>query len=77
MKDWKILISNDLHLQVKAFTKGLTPCFNPGVAYSVDTNLNESEAAFESEFHKLYGDKNSEAEAAEALAEAEEQVPVL
>ena len=55
----------------------LTPCFNPGVAYSVDTNLNESEAAFESEFHKLYGDKNSEAEAAEALAEAEEQVLVL
>jgi len=45
-----------------------------GVVYSVDTNLNESEAAFESEFHKLYGDKNSEAEAAEALAEAEEQI---
>jgi hypothetical protein len=61
----------------KQLLSELTPCFNPGVAYSVDTNLNESEAAFESEFHKLYGDKNSEAEAAEALAEAEEQVPVL
>jgi hypothetical protein len=47
------------------------------VALSVDTNLNESEAAFESEFHKLYGDKKSEDAAAKALAAAEKQVPMI
>jgi hypothetical protein len=40
----------------------------------VDTNLNESEKAFESEFNKLYGDKEDEKKAAQALAEAEKQV---
>jgi len=44
------------------------------VASCVDTNLNESEKAFESEFNKLYGDKEDEKKAAQALAEAEKQV---
>ncbi len=44
------------------------------VASCVDTNLNESEKAFESEFNKLYGDKEDEKKAAKALADAEKQV---
>jgi hypothetical protein len=40
----------------------------------VDTDLNESEAAFESEFNKRYGDKESEQKAAAALAASEKQV---
>jgi hypothetical protein len=43
------------------------------VASCVDTNLNESEKAFESEFNKLYGDKEDEKKAAQALADAEKQ----
>jgi hypothetical protein len=40
----------------------------------IDTDLSESEEAFESEFHKLYGDKQSEQRAAAALAAAEKRV---
>ena len=39
----------------------------------MDTNLNETEKAFESEFNKLYGDKEDEKKAAQALADAEKQ----
>ena len=41
---------------------------------AIDTHLHESEKAFESEFHKLYGDKQSEAAAAAALKKSEKQV---
>jgi hypothetical protein len=44
------------------------------VAYCVDTDLNISEKAFESEFNKRYGDKEDEQKAAAALAAAEQQV---
>jgi hypothetical protein len=47
------------------------------VASCVDTNLNESEKAFESEFNKLYGDKDDEKKAAKALADAEKQVIIV
>jgi len=40
----------------------------------VDTDLNISEKAFESEFNKRYGDKEDEQKAAAALAAAEQQV---
>ncbi len=40
----------------------------------MDTDINESEKAFKSEFKKLYGDADSEKKAAEALAAAEKQV---
>ena len=43
----------------------------------MDTDLHESEAAFESEFHKIYLDKKSEDEAAEALAKSENEVGIL
>jgi hypothetical protein len=46
----------------------------PVVAYCVDTDLNISEKAFESEFNKRYGDKEDEQKAAAALAAAEQQV---
>ena len=45
-----------------------------GIAFAVDTNLHESEVAFESEFKKLYGDQASEDAAAAALAKSEKQV---
>ena len=48
--------------------------FFPVVAYCVDTDLNISEKAFESEFNKRYGDKEDEQKAAAALAAAEQQV---
>ena len=44
------------------------------VADCVDTDLHESEKAFESEFNKLYGDKDAEQKAAAALAANEKQV---
>ncbi len=40
----------------------------------MDTDLNISEKAFESEFNKRYGDKEDEQKAAAALAAAEQQV---
>ncbi len=40
----------------------------------MDTDINESEKVFEAEFKKLYGDADSEKEAAAALAAAEKQV---
>jgi hypothetical protein len=43
----------------------------------VDTDLNISEKAFESEFNKRYGDKEDEQKAAAALAAAEQQVQWL
>jgi hypothetical protein len=50
-------------------------CSREAVVSAVDTDLDESEKVFESEFHKLYGDKEDEDKAAEALDEAEKQVP--
>ncbi len=44
------------------------------VVNCVDTDLDESEEAFESEFNKRYGDQASEKKAAAALAAAEKQV---
>ncbi len=43
----------------------------------MDTDLNISEKAFESEFNKRYGDKDDEQKAAAALAAAEQQVSEL
>jgi hypothetical protein len=40
----------------------------------IDTDLHESEKAFESEFNKLYGDKEDEQKAGNALLAAEKQV---
>jgi hypothetical protein len=44
------------------------------VVSCVDTDLHESEKAFESEFNKLYGDKDDEQKAGNALLAAEKQV---
>ncbi len=44
------------------------------VVSCVDTDLHESEKAFESEFSKRYGDKEDEKLAAEALSASENQV---
>ena len=47
---------------------------NKGAALAIDTHLEETEKQFESEFKKLYGDKESEKAAAAELAKAEKQV---
>ena len=49
-------------------------CHVSAVASCVDTNLSESEAAFESEFNKRYANKGEEQRAAAALSAAEKQV---
>ena len=40
----------------------------------MDTDLHESEAAFEAQFHKAYLDKQSENDAAKSLAASEDEV---
>jgi cathepsin L len=55
-------------------TKLLVLLFVAGVALAVDTDLDETEKQFESEFKKRYGDKASEDAAAAELAKAEKQI---